>query len=70
VARMKATPMNDFANKDVVIRADGRVLHTLYLLQVKTPGESTGPYDFYKVLGSLPGDQAFRPLAEGGCVMP
>lgn len=70
VARMKATPMNDFANKDVVIRSDGRVMHTLHLLQVKAPQESKGQYDFYKVLGSTPGDKAFRPLAEGGCVMP
>ena len=70
VARMKATPMNDFANKDVVIRADGRVLHTLHLLQVKTPQESKSQYDLYKTLGATPGDKAFRPVAEGGCVMP
>jgi branched-chain amino acid transport system substrate-binding protein len=66
-AKMKATPMNDFANKDVVIRPDGRVLHTLHLLQVKSPAESKYQYDFYKALGSTPGDKVFRPLAEGGC---
>jgi len=70
VAHMKSMPMNDFANKDVTIRSDGRVMHTLHLLQVKTPQESTGQYDYYKVLGSTPGDKAFRPLAEGGCIMP
>ena len=70
VAWMKSNPMNDFANKDVVIRSDGRVLHTLHLLQVKTPAESKSPNDLYKILGSIPGEQAFRPLAEGGCVMP
>ena len=69
-ARMRATPMNDFINKNVVIRADGRVLHPLYLLQVKTPAESRYQYDFYKLLGSTPGEAAFRPLSEGGCALP
>lgn len=69
-AKMKATPMNDFANKDVIIRADGRVLHPLHLLQVKSPAESKYQYDFYKPLGSTPGEKVFRPLSEGGCALP
>ena len=67
IAKMKAMPMNDFINKNIVVRQDGRVLHDHLLLQVKAPAESKYPYDFYKVLGSVPGDQVFRPMAEGGC---
>ncbi len=48
--------MNDFANKDVLIRADGRVMHPLLLLQVKAPSDSKHQYDFYKLLGSTPGE--------------
>jgi branched-chain amino acid transport system substrate-binding protein len=67
MARMKATPMNDFINKNVTIRPDGRVLHNLLLLQVKRPDESKHQYDFYKVLGTAPGESVFRPIAEGNC---
>ena len=67
MARMKATPMNDFINKNVSIRPDGRVLHNLLLLQVKRPDESKHQFDFYKVLGTAPGESVFRPIAEGSC---
>ena len=67
VARMKAMPCDDDAFGPGTIRADGRKLHPAYLLEVKAPAESKGPWDYYKVLASVPGDQAFRPLAEGGC---
>ena len=69
VARMKATPTDDDAFGPGSIRADGRTLHPSYLMQVKTPGDSKGPWDYYKVLATTPSDQAFRPLADGGCPM-
>ena len=49
------------------IRADGRKIHPAYLFEVKKPEESKYPGDFYKTLATIPADQAFRPLAEGGC---
>jgi branched-chain amino acid transport system substrate-binding protein len=52
-----------------VIRADGRKLHPAYLLQAKTPAESTQPWDVMKVIATTPADQAFRPESEGGCTM-
>ena len=67
MARMKAMPCDDDAFGPGQIRADGRKLHPAYLLEVKSPQESKGPWDYYKVLQTVPGDQAFRPMAEGGC---
>jgi branched-chain amino acid transport system substrate-binding protein len=67
IAKMKATLVNDFFAKNGRIREDGRMVHDMYLMQLKSPGESTGPWDFYKLLATVPGDQAFRPLQEGGC---
>ena len=67
VAAMKALPTDDALFGQGSIRADGRVLHDLYLFQVKSPAESKAPYDYYKLLATIPGDQAFRPLAQGGC---
>ena len=49
------------------IREDGRKLHPVYLLEAKKPSESQGPWDLLKVVATTPADQAFRPLAEGGC---
>ena len=66
-ATMRATPVNDMNNQDIAIRADGRVMCNMYLMQVKTPAESTAKFDVYKLIDILPGEQAFRPLAEGGC---
>lgn len=66
-AKMREMKVNDMYNKDVAIRPDGRVLHTMYLVQVKKPDESKYKFDYYKVLTSRPGDQVFRPLAEGNC---
>ena len=43
------------------------MVHDMYFAQVKKPSESTKPWDYYKILGTIPGDQAFRPLADGGC---
>jgi branched-chain amino acid transport system substrate-binding protein len=68
VAKMKEMPINDFFAKDGKIRADGRMVHTMYLAEVKKPEESKGPYDYYKIIREIPGDQAFRPMdAKYGC---
>ncbi len=67
VNRMKAMPCDDDAFGAGHIRADGRKIHPAYLFEVKTPGESRDPWDLYKVAATTPGEQAFRPLAEGGC---
>lgn len=67
IAQMKATPVNDFFAQNGVIREDGRMVHDMYLAQVKSPSESTGPWDYYKILSTVPGDEAFRPLSESAC---
>lgn len=67
VARMKAMPCDDDCFGPGRIREDGRKLHPAYLFEVKTPAESTGRYDYYKLLQTTAGDEAFRPLAEGNC---
>ena len=67
VARMKAMPTDDDAFGKGSIREDGRGLFPSYLFQVKSPAESKGPWDYYKLLATTPADEAFRPLAEGGC---
>lgn len=65
--RMHETPVNDAYNTNVEIRPDGRVLHAMYLMKVKSPAESKGPYDYYTVLETIPGKDAFRPLAQSEC---
>jgi branched-chain amino acid transport system substrate-binding protein len=67
IARMKATPINDFFAKNGHIREDGRMVHDMYLVQVKAPSESKSEWDLYKILATIPGEQAYRPLAAGGC---
>jgi branched-chain amino acid transport system substrate-binding protein len=67
VARMKAIPTDDDAFGAGRIREDGRKLHPAYLFEVKTPEESKAPWDYYKLLQTTAADQAFRPLAQGGC---
>jgi branched-chain amino acid transport system substrate-binding protein len=67
MAKMHELPVNDFYVKNGHVREDGRLVHDMLFVQVKTPAESKGPWDYYKVLGVIPGDQAFRPLGEGGC---
>ena len=61
LAQMRATPINDFMTKDGFIRADGRVIRDMYLLEVKKPAESTSVWDLERVVGSIPGTEAFRP---------
>lgn len=65
--KMREMKVNDMYNKNVTIRPDGRVLHSMYLVQVKKPDESKYKYDYYKVLTTSPGEQAFRPMSEGNC---
>jgi branched-chain amino acid transport system substrate-binding protein len=67
IARMKATPINDFFAKNGHIREDGRMVHDMYLVQVKAPSESKSKWDLYRILATIPGEQAYRPLAAGGC---
>jgi branched-chain amino acid transport system substrate-binding protein len=67
VAKMKATPVNDFMSKDVKIREDGQVMRPVFAVEVKSPAQSKGKYDFYTVGGTIPGEQIFRPMSEGGC---
>jgi branched-chain amino acid transport system substrate-binding protein len=67
MAKMREIPVNDFYAKNGKVREDGRMVHDMYFVQVKAPAESTGPWDYYKILSTIPGDQAFRSLDEGGC---
>jgi branched-chain amino acid transport system substrate-binding protein len=67
VAKMKEMPTDDPLFGKGTIRADGRKIHPAYLMEVKKPSESKGAYDYYKVRATIPADQAFRPLADGGC---
>jgi branched-chain amino acid transport system substrate-binding protein len=64
---MKDTPVNDFFAKNGKIREDGRMVHDLYLYEVKTPSESKYPWDYYKLVATIPGEQAFQPLSESRC---
>src|SRR5690242_2129220 len=67
MAKMRENPVNDFYVMNGRLREDGRLVHDMYFAQVKAPSESKGPWDYYRILATIPGDQAFRPLAEGGC---
>lgn len=67
MTKMREVPVNDFYAKNGTVRADGRLLHDMYFVEVKTPAQSTGAWDYYSVLATIPGDQAFLPLEEGGC---
>ena len=67
VDTMRTLPINDMYAKNGKIRADGRMVHDMLLVQIKKPSESKYPWDYYKVLQTLPGDETFRPLDKGGC---
>ncbi len=67
VGKMRELPINDFMTKNGRLREDGRVERDMYLFQVKTPGESKYPYDYYKQLATIPAAEAFRPLSESAC---
>jgi branched-chain amino acid transport system substrate-binding protein len=67
MAQMKKTPVNDFFAKNGTIRADGRMVHDMYLLQVKAPAASTVPWDYYDVRATIPAAEAFQPLSASTC---
>lgn len=67
MAKMRSEPINDMAWTNAYIREDGRMVHDMYLVQVKSPAESKGPWDYYKVLRTIPAEQAFLPLSESKC---
>jgi len=67
MAKMKEMRVNDFFAKNGYVRVDGRFIHDQYVYQVKKPSESKYPWDYYKLLKVIPGDQAFRPLSESVC---
>jgi branched-chain amino acid transport system substrate-binding protein len=67
IKKLKETTLNDDFVKNGHIRADGRMVHEFYLFQVKSPSESKYPWDYYKLVSKIPGDQAFQPLSESRC---
>ena len=67
MAKMRELPVRDAFTDNGSLREDGRMVHSMYLFQVKKPEESRGPWDYYKLLAEVPADQAFRPLKDGGC---
>ncbi|EPZ15730.1 ABC transporter permease [Thauera terpenica 58Eu] len=67
MAHMKATPIKDFFGKNGRIREDGRMVHDMYLAQVKTPAESKYPWDYYNIRQTIPAEEAFQPLAQSRC---
>jgi branched-chain amino acid transport system substrate-binding protein len=69
MAQMKKTKVNDFFAKNGEIRADGRMVHDMYLMQVKDPSESKYPWDYYKVVQTIPGEQAFTTKAQSKCAL-
>jgi branched-chain amino acid transport system substrate-binding protein len=69
VEKMKSIPTDDALFGKGEIEPNGRTIHSAYLFEVKTPSESKGPWDFYKLIGTVPGDQAFTPLSESKCAM-
>jgi branched-chain amino acid transport system substrate-binding protein len=69
MAYLKSTKWDDPVYGPSYIRADGRKMHDMYLFEVKKPSESKGPWDYYKLLATVPGEQAFRPMDQGECPM-
>jgi branched-chain amino acid transport system substrate-binding protein len=69
VEKMKSMPTDDTLFGKGEIQPNGRTIHSAYLFEVKKPSESKAPWDFYKLVGTVPGDQAFTPLAESKCAM-
>jgi len=67
VAQMRKQPIEDKLFGSVTVRPDGRAVHDMYTFRVKTPEESKSRWDLYKVLARVPGNEAFRPLKQGGC---
>lgn len=66
-AEMRRVPAEDPLFGRSIVRVDGRVTHNMYLFEVKKPSESKGPWDYYKLVSTIPAEQAFRPVKDGGC---
>ena len=64
---MKATTFHDGLFGDVIVRPDGRAIHNMYLLRVRNPQQSKGSNDIEELVETLTGEQAFRPIDQGGC---
>lgn len=67
VAKMREMPVDDFFAKGGELRTDGRMVHDMYLAEVKKPSESTGPWDYLKIIRTIPGEEAYGPLSESTC---
>ncbi|WP_371424165.1 ABC transporter substrate-binding protein [Tardiphaga sp.] len=67
LAKMREMPVRDAFTDNGYLREDGRMVHSMFLLEVKKPEESKAPWDYYKVLAEVPGDQVFRPMKDGNC---
>jgi branched-chain amino acid transport system substrate-binding protein len=65
--KMRETPVNDFFVKNGKIREDGRMVHDMYLVEVKSPAESKAPWDYYKIRSTIPAEEAFQPLSASRC---
>lgn len=67
LAKMREMPVDDFFSTGGEVRSDGRMVHDMYLARVKAPSESTGPWDYYDIVRTIPGEEAFGPLSESNC---
>ena len=67
IAQMRKMPVDDFFAQGGKVREDGRMVHDMYLMRIKKPEESKGKWDLYEYLSTVPGDEAFRPIDQGGC---
>jgi branched-chain amino acid transport system substrate-binding protein len=67
VKKMREIPISDPIVRNARLREDGRMIHDIYLLRVKTPAEVKEPWDYLAIMHSVPGERAFRSMAEGGC---
>ena len=67
MAQLKKQKINDIFAKNGYIRADGRMIHDMYLMQVKSPAESKEPWDYFKLAQTIPGDEAYTKLANSKC---
>jgi len=67
MAKMRATPINDFFAKNGRIAANGQMFHDMYLAEAKKPSESKGDWDLLKIIKVIPSDKAFQPVAQSGC---
>jgi branched-chain amino acid transport system substrate-binding protein len=67
VEAMKSMPTKDPLFGDGAVRKDGRVIHNMYLFEVKSPEQSKEPWDYYNLKRTVPASEAFRPMGQGGC---